>query len=155
MRDRWGNGERQYRDGDGTVVLAAYQDPAWRADFVARDRSLIADPASQVSELTDFERKAAEERLLRLDHRGARIFPRFQFGEFGAPLPVIAELVALAIYAEIDWWLLVYWLDTPNDLLGDPPPGAVGARRPADLLHSAPQRVVKVVRRELGMTDDF
>jgi hypothetical protein len=155
MHDDWENGERQYRDGDGTVVLAAYQEPAWRADFVARDGSLHAGIGSGGAELKDVDTLVAAGRAFRLDYLGEGLFPRAQFDENLDPLPVIAELVALAISAEIDWWLLAYWLDTPNDLLGDSPPGVVGARRPVDLLHSAPHRVVKVIQRELGMTDDF
>ena len=75
-------------------------------------------------------------RLVGLERGGRTLFPGFQFGSDGQPLPVIADLLALARSHKRSETGLVQWLCSPTTYLN-------GAR-PVELLGSAPERVMDV-----------
>lgn len=49
---------------------------------------------------------------------GSRIFPSFQFGPSGAPLPHLREVLALLDPDRIDPWGSALWLNTASDVFG-------------------------------------
>ncbi len=140
---------------------AEFQEPAWREAYIVRTRpwhasDLDVGGAGKPS-LADVDRFIEERRAFRLKHCGAYLYPRFQFDVLGRPLPVLSELIDAIATAELTSWRLAYLLDTPNDFFGAVPGREEGLRRapPVDFFISAPARVLKVVRREIGLTDDI
>jgi hypothetical protein len=77
--------------------------------------------------------------LLAITRRHQILFPGFQFGADGRPLPVIRILRDLAEEAQWSENGVVQWLCAPTTYLG--------GLRPVDLLASDPERVVDTARR--------
>jgi hypothetical protein len=77
--------------------------------------------------------------LLAITRRHQTLFPGFQFGSDGRPLPVIRVLRDLADEAQWSENGVVQWLCAPTTYLG--------GLRPVDLLASHPDRVVDTARR--------
>lgn len=77
--------------------------------------------------------------LLAIMRRHQMLFPGFQFGEDGRPLPVIRVLRDLADETEWSESGVVQWLCAPTTYLG--------GLRPVDVLASDPDRVVDTARR--------
>jgi len=74
-----------------------------------------------------------EGRIFSVEVDNAARFPGFQFDAAGRPRPVIADVLA-ALDGCLGGWELALWFTSDN--------GWLGARRPVDLLESAPGRVV-------------
>lgn len=84
------------------------------------------------------ERRAG--RLVAIARRASRpLYPGFQFGPDGAPLPVIAELRALADRHGRSESGIVQWLCSPTTYLD--------GSRPVDLLRAAPDQVLDLAAR--------
>ncbi|KRF03267.1 hypothetical protein ASH00_15895 [Arthrobacter sp. Soil782] len=62
------------------------------------------------------------ERLLKVEHDGAVLYPEFQFDEAGQVRRVILELVSLAENTDWSEQSLVLWLVTPTGFLDDEKP---------------------------------
>jgi hypothetical protein len=77
--------------------------------------------------------------LLAITRGHQTLFPGFQFGTDGRPLPVIRVLRDLAEEAQWSQNGVVQWLCGPTTYLG--------GQRPVDLLASDPERVVDTARR--------
>ena len=77
--------------------------------------------------------------LLAITRGHQMLFPGFQFGADGRPLPVIRVLWELAGEAQWSQNGVVQWLCAPSTYLG--------GLRPVDLLASDPDRVVDTARR--------
>ena len=67
------------------------------------------------------------------------LYPRFQFGSDGQPLPAMAEVLAL-LEAVRTPWEIALWFSSAN--------GWLGGDRPVDLLQTAPERVVEAAKHE-------
>lgn len=103
-----------------------------------------ADEVADLSGSTAANRSATASRwvagakIFAVTHRGARLYPSFQFGMDGQPRPVIAEVLkAFAPYG-LDGWETALWFTTASGWLDD--------QRPVDLLTREPQRVVEAAR---------
>ena len=107
--------------------------------------------AGRISEMSDADRLATEQELLRqarngelialavegvADSRGAVIFPAFQFGEDGAVLRVMSDIAAM-VAERWDVETCLLWLTSPN--------GWLGAQTPADLLATQPEAVLRAL----------
>ena len=69
-------------------------------------------------------------------HRGDQdLYPGFQFGPDGAPLPIIAKLRTLAAETDCPESDIILWLCGPT--------GRLSYARPVDLLTSEPERVLQ------------
>lgn len=80
-------------------------------------------------------------RLLAGMCRGAWVFPGFQFGEGGQPLPGLAQLIPHLPRVPTDGgWTAVLWCFQPHHLLND--------RRPCDVLAESPLEVIEAARRD-------
>jgi len=84
-----------------------------------------------------------EGRLVAVSRGHQVLYPGFQFGPDGAPLPVIAGLRALAAEYERSETGIVQWLCSPTTYLD--------GRRPVDLLRETPDRVLDVAARSWGV----
>jgi hypothetical protein len=65
------------------------------------------------------------------------LYPAFQFGEEGKPLPVIAQV--LEVMRGEQPWTIALWFAGGS--------GWLGGKRPVDLLHTDPEAVVEAARR--------
>lgn len=64
---------------------------------------------------------ASQRRIFAVDHDGQRLYPAFQFGDDGQPLPHVRD-VLLRLPKALTGWSLALWWTTPNDRLdGDRP----------------------------------
>jgi hypothetical protein len=72
-------------------------------------------------------------RALGVDWNRRTVFPAFQFGADGQPLPVIAAVLAHLRRAGLDDWQAALWFDAPTGWLDD--------RRPVDVLDQDPGAV--------------
>ncbi|WGX94339.1 hypothetical protein [Nocardioides sp. L-11A] len=82
-------------------------------------------------------------RLLAIKRGSHVLYPGFQFGEDGQPLPVIAALVELARRHERSETGIVQWLCGPTTYLD--------GRRPVDLVRSTPDEVLALAERAWGV----
>ena len=96
------------------------------AGSTARNRSATAS------------RWLAEQRIFAVDHRGARLYPGFQFGKDGRPRPVIKRILELFEPYGLDGWETALWFTTASGWLDD--------KRPVDLLTKSPDQVVEAAR---------
>ncbi len=77
---------------------------------------------------------------------GELLFPAFQFGEDGRPLPPLADIVR-AFPARSSPWELALWFWQPNSYLYH--------RRPLELLTTEPEAVVTAARRHFETPEAF
>jgi hypothetical protein len=141
--------------GDALGSVAGYTEPAL-ARAVQAEQNLYARIASEFEMLsaTEVGRRmgsrssaprnlAASARLagrLLAVRRGTQIlYPGFQLDEDGQPLSVIAALRQVALERGRSETGVVQWLCSPTTYLD--------GRRPVDLLHDDPQRVVELAGR--------
>ena len=80
----------------------------------------------------------AEKRIIAVEHRGARLYPGFQFGTDGRPRPVIKRILEVFEPYGLDGWATALWFTTATGWLDD--------QRPVDLLTKSPDRVVDAAR---------
>jgi hypothetical protein len=128
------------------AVLQARRNAAART-ALAREHGLLT--SAQVADLAGSRarnraalahRWTAEGRVFAVTHAGARYWPGFQLDGEGRPLPVIAEIVSV-FGEQVQGWEAALWLTAAN--------GALGGRRPVDLLTEEPDAVVAAARREV------
>jgi hypothetical protein len=87
----------------------------------------------------DYARLKQERRIFSVSYEDKTYLPSFQFDERGDPLPAVAAVIQ-TLGAETSDWGLALWF-TASD-------GWLGGRRPVDLLHSEPERVVQAAEQE-------
>lgn len=80
----------------------------------------------------------ADKRIVAVDHRGAKLFPDFQFGKGGSPKPVIKRVLEVFEPYGLDGWETVLWFTTATGWLDD--------KRPVDMLTKSPDDVVDAAR---------
>jgi hypothetical protein len=103
-----------------------------------------ADEIADLSGSTASNRSATASRWLAsmkifaVAHRGARLYPSFQFGMDGRPRRVIAEVLEVFEPYGLDGWETALWFTTASGWLDD--------QRPVDLLTREPKRVVEAAR---------
>ncbi len=102
------------------------EDVASAAGSTARNRSATAS------------RWLGEQQIFAVDHRGAKLYPGFQFGKNGRPRPVIKQILELFAPYGLDGWETALWFTTATGWLED--------KRPVDLLTKAPAEVVDAAR---------
>ena len=78
-------------------------------------------------------------RIFTVNHRGARLYPSFQFGTDGHPRPVIASVLEVFQPYGLDGWETALWFTTASGWLDD--------QRPVDLLTREPDQIVEAARR--------
>jgi hypothetical protein len=127
----------------------------WNAE--ARDRVLRkygAVDAAEVGRLAGFRsvtnpsmpasRWQAAGKVFSVVHGGRQLFPLFQFGDDGRPLPIIARI--LQVFGPPgSGWQVAAWLTAPNMHLD----GAV----PIDVMHERPDDVVRAAAYAIQMPD--
>lgn len=120
-----------------------------REDFLAEFRTLSSDQVARLSGSAAANTAAQASRWKRARKAlavstGQRdLYPAFQFGEDGRPLPLIARL--LEIFEGWSPWGIALWLASNTDWLG--------GRRPVDLLRSEPEAVLEAARRAVEPLD--
>jgi hypothetical protein len=127
----------------------------WNA--VARERFLRehgAVPATEVGELAGYDtstnpsmpasRWQAEGKAFSVVRGGRQLFPVFQFGDDGRPLPAMAPILR-SFGERSSGWQVALWFDAPNAHLD-------GAR-PIDLLADRPEDVARAAAYAIGMPD--
>lgn len=80
----------------------------------------------------------AAKRIFAVNHRGARLYPSFQFGTDGHPRRVIARVLEVFEPYGLDGWETALWFTTASGWLDD--------QRPVDLLTREPEQVVEAAR---------
>ena len=99
-----------------------------------------ADDIADLSGSTASNRSAtasrwlASKKIFTVSHRGARLYPSFQFGMDGQPRRVIAGVLDAFEPYGLDGWETALWFTTASGWLDD--------QRPVDLLTREPERVV-------------
>jgi hypothetical protein len=109
-------------------------------EFGLRDSDQVADEAGSAASnrSATASRWLAAGKIFAVNHRGARLFPGFQFGAEGHPRPVIARVLeALKPYG-LDGWETALWFTTATGWLDD--------QRPVDLLTREPEQVIEAAR---------
>lgn len=86
----------------------------------------------------------AQGRIFAVEAGGPSLYPAFQFGEDCQARPVVAEVLA-AFGPRNSGWQTALWFTGAN--------GWLGARRPVDLLESAPEEVAAAAHREAEAFD--
>jgi hypothetical protein len=86
----------------------------------------------------------AQGRIFGIEAGGRSLFPAFQFAQDGKARPVIAEVLAV-FGPKAAGWQTALWFTGAN--------GWLGAKRPVDLLESAPESVAAAARREAAAFD--
>ena len=86
----------------------------------------------------------AQNRIFAIEAGGQSLFPAFQFAEDGQARPVVAEVLA-ALGPRAKGWQTALWFTGAN--------GWLGAKRPVDLLESAPEAVAAAARQEAAAFD--
>jgi hypothetical protein len=115
------------RSAEARLALVS-EHGAWTATEVAKRAG--SDSANR-SALASSWRAAG--RVLGVEWSGSVVFPAFQFGADGRPLPVIASVVTHLRGAGLDDWQAALWFASPTGWLDD--------RRPVDVLDRAPEAV--------------
>ncbi|SDI45630.1 hypothetical protein SAMN05421505_15323 [Sinosporangium album] len=124
--------------GTAAAVPEAQGGDAFAEAFEAVKRSLLAAPSLDPAELRDPD----DPRLLRLDRPdGGVAVPAFQFGDDGAPIPVVLAVNELLDAARDPWGTADWWL-RGNALLGGAP-AALLARGVADDLLTEAARALR------------
>jgi hypothetical protein len=80
-----------------------------------------------------------EGRLFGVPYRGQTLYPAFQFDDDGVLRPVISEVLAALPRDEMSEWEVALWWTAGH--------GALGGRRPVDLLDEQPEQLVHAARR--------
>jgi hypothetical protein len=83
-------------------------------------------------------RWSAARRIFTVNHDGARVYPRFQFGADGQPRQVIANVLDVFRPHGLDGWETALWFTTTSGWLDD--------ERPVDLLTREPEQIVEAAR---------
>lgn len=97
--------------------------------------SLAGSQARNTAALAN--RLKGQGRIFALNQGRGDLFPAFQFGEDGKPLPGIAEVIRL--FEGQDAWSLALWFASPS--------GWLGGKRPADVVPDDPNGVIDAARR--------
>lgn len=103
------------------------------SERVARD----ADSRAQNRSATA-SRWLGEKRIFAVDHRGANLFPGFQFGPDGQPRPVIRQVLEVFAPYGLNGWEIALWFTTVTGWLDD--------NRPVDFLIKSPDDVLEAAR---------
>ncbi len=103
---------------------------------------LVGSRASNRAALAN--RWKAQGRIFAVEAGGQSLFPAFQFAEDGQAKPVVAEVLA-AFGPRAAGWQTALWFTSAN--------GWLGAKRPVDLLRSAPEAVAAAARQEAEAFD--
>ena len=80
----------------------------------------------------------AARRIFTVNHDGARVYPRFQFGTDGQPRQVIANVLDVFQPYGLDGWETALWFTTASGWLDD--------ERPVDLLTREPEQIVEAAQ---------
>jgi hypothetical protein len=109
-------------------------------EFGLYDSDQVADVAgsSASNRSATASRWLAAGKIFAVNHRGARLYPRFQFGMDGHPRPVIASVLEVFEPYGLDGWETALWFTTASGWLDD--------QRPVDLLTREPEQVVEAAR---------
>ncbi len=109
-------------------------------EFGLRDSDQIADLAGSAASnrSATASRWLAAGKIFAVNHRGARLFPNFQFGTDGHPRPVIAKVLEVFEPYGLDGWETALWFTTRTGWLDD--------ERPVDLLTREPELVIGAAR---------
>ena len=105
-------------------------------EFGLYDTDDVADLSGSIASnrSATASRWLANRRIFAVNHRGARLYPTFQFGTDGQPRKVIAGVLAAFEPYGLDGWETALWFTTASGWLDD--------QRPVDLLTREPERVV-------------
>jgi hypothetical protein len=105
-------------------------------EFGLYDSDQVADLAGSTANnrSATASRWLAAGKIFAVNHRGARLYPGFQFGFDGHPRPVIATVLKVFDAYGLDGWETALWFTTASGWLDD--------QRPVDLLTREPEQVV-------------
>lgn len=109
-------------------------------EFGLHDSERIAEDAGSKARnrSATASRWLSENRIFAVDHRGANLFPGFQFGPEGQPRPVIKRVLDVFAPYGLSGWEIALWFTTATGWLDDD--------RPVDLLIKSPDDVVEAAR---------
>jgi hypothetical protein len=104
-------------------------------EFGLYDSDQVADLAGSTANnrSATASRWLAAGKIFAVNHRGARLYPGFQFGIDGHPRPVIATVLKVFDAYGLDGWETALWFTTASGWLDD--------QRPVDLLTREPEQV--------------
>jgi hypothetical protein len=116
------------------------------AEFGALTSKQVAELAGSraTNQAALANRWKAQGRIFAVEAGGRSLFPAFQFADNGQARPVVAEVLA-AFGPKAAGWQTALWFTGAN--------GWLGAKRPVDLLESAPEAVAAAARREAEAFD--
>ena len=116
-------------------------------EFGLRDSDQVADLAGSTASnrSATASRWLAARRIFAVNHRGARLYPSFEFGTDGRPRPVIARVLEAFEPYGLDGWEIALWFTTASGWLDD--------NRPVDLLTREPDQVVDAARQTFEEVD--
>jgi hypothetical protein len=109
-------------------------------EFGLYDSDQIAEVAgsSANNRSATASRWSAAGRIFTVNHDGARVYPRFQFGTDGQPRQVIANVLDVFQPYGLDGWETALWFTTASGWLDD--------ERPVDLLTREPEQIVEAAQ---------
>jgi hypothetical protein len=109
-------------------------------EFGVYDSDEVADMAGSAASnrSATASRWLASGKIFAVNHRGARLYPRFQFGTDGHPRPVFAHVLKAFEPYGLDGWEIALWFTTATGWLDD--------QRPVDLLTREPEKVIEAAR---------
>jgi hypothetical protein len=116
-------------------------------EFGLYDSDQVADLAGSTASnrSATASRWLAAGKIFAVNHRGARLYPGFQFGIEGHPRPVIATVLKMFDAYGLDGWETALWFTTASGWLDD--------QRPVDLLTREPEQVVDAAHHVLDEVD--
>ncbi len=92
------------------------------------------------------QRWEEEGRAFSIERRGDRLYPAFQFGPDGRPLPIVAQVLAHFPPSASAWERASWWVGGS---------GWLGGLRPIDLLASQPAKVLAAARSHFSSAEGF
>lgn len=128
-----GPSERELRlRARGTELVL--QGTEWlTAEQVAEFRSTVQHArAPAVNRANLANRWKGDSRVFAISRGGKDYFPRYVFDEAFEPVPAVRRIVQL--FGGRSGWALAAWFESPSSFLG--------GRRPRELLHADPERVI-------------
>jgi len=131
------------------ILAQMIADAVWlKADFFRHFAVFTAREVANLSgqSLDEAERVLdtwrAARKVLSITRDGIEVFPSFQFGGDGQPLPVVGQVLELfsKVPSRVDWDNAI-WFVAAN--------GWLGGRMPYELLTNAPQKVKHAAEQEV------
>ncbi len=137
-------------ESDAGTLKQARLNAQAQARFVSEHSLLTAEAVHEQKGLSGKNRASTASRLRKkgdvfgVTYRGQILYPAFQFGDDGQPLPIIGEVLR-QFGGRLSDWQIAIWFSTPNGWLGDAKPEECLKEDPSALLEAARDEVEPAV----------